>query len=59
MVMVEVVHLTIQHQSLAKATPLQEDLNVPTVAKFTKEMFAQQGDVCYGCNKRGHFRTMC
>ena len=48
--MVEVVHLTSpsQHQSLAKAeviTPLQEDLNVPTAAKFTKEMFAQLGDL--------------
>ena len=47
MVVVEVVHLTNQHQSLVKAevTPLQEDLNVPTAAKFTKEMFAQQGDL--------------
>ena len=45
--MVEIVHLTNQHQSLVKAevTPLQEDLSVPTVAKFTKEMFAQQGDL--------------
>ena len=43
-VVVEVVHLTSQHQSLAKAevlTPLREDLNVPTAEKFTKEMFAQ------------------
>ena len=47
MVVVEVVHLTNQHQSLVKAevTPLQEDLNVPTAAKFIKEMFAQQGDL--------------
>ena len=45
--MVKVVHLTSQQQSLAKAEviPLQEGLNVPTAAKFTKEMFAQQGDL--------------
>ena len=48
--MVEVTHLTSQHQSLVKAevttiTPLQEDLSVLTVAKFIKEMFAQQGDL--------------
>ena len=44
--MVEIVHLTNQHQSLVKAEvmPLQEDLSVPNVAKFIKEMFAQQGD---------------
>ena len=44
--MVEITHLTSQHQSLVKAevtiTPLQEDLSVLTAATFTKEMFAQQ-----------------
>ena len=50
MVVVEVVHLTSQHQSLVKAevitiTPLQEDLSVLAVTKFIKEMFAQQGDL--------------
>ena len=50
MVMVEVVHLTNQHQSLAQVGAeedpfLQINLSVPIVAKFTKEMFAQLGDL--------------
>ena len=61
MVVVEVVHLTSQHQSLAKAevTPLQQDLNVPTVAKFTKEMFAQQGDLSVMDVTKGDTLRLC
>ena len=60
--MVEATHLS-QHQSLvlvkAEVTLLQEVLSVPTVAEFMVKMFSQLGDVCFGCNKRGHFKTMC
>ena len=51
MVVVGVVHFTSLSLTWAGAevTPLQdppqEDLSVPTVTKFTKEMFAQQGDL--------------
>ena len=48
-----------QHQSLVKAEAAKLKMSVQTVAKFTKEMFAQPGDLCFGCNKRGHFKTMC
>ena len=61
MVVVEIVHLTSQYQSLVKAevTPLQEDLSVPTVAKFTKEMFAQQGDLFVMDVTRGDILRQC
>ena len=46
--MVEATHLS-QHQSLvlikAEVTLLQEEMSVPTVAEFIKEMFAQLGDL--------------
>ena len=62
--MVEVVHLTSQHQSPAQAgaevTPLQEDLNVSTATKFTKEMFAQQGDLSVmDATEEDTFKSMC
>ena len=50
MVMVEVVHLTSQHQSLVQAgaevTPLKQNLSVPTAAKFMLNgMIAQHKDL--------------
>ena len=60
--MVKVVHFTSQYQSLAEVevTPLQEDLNVPTVAKIHQgNAWPARRSVCYGCNKKGHFKTMC
>ena len=58
--MVEVVHLTSSTPKPGKGrgkASLKEDLNVPTVAKFTKEMFAQhRRSVCYGCNRRDILR---
>ena len=62
MVVVEVAHLTSQQQSLAKAeviTPLQEDLNVPTAAKFTKEMFDQLGDLSVLDATKGDTSRQC
>ena len=60
--MVEVAHLTSQHQSLAKAeviTPLQEDLNVLTAGKCIMEMFAQQGDLFVMDATKGDTSRQC
>ena len=60
--MVKIVHLTSQHQSLVKAevTPLQEDLSVSNCGKVHQgNVCPARRSVCYGCNKRGHFKTMC
>ena len=60
--MVEATHLC-QHQSLvlvkAEVTLLWEVLNVPTAAEFIRKMCPARRSVCFRCNKRGHFKTMC
>ena len=60
--MVKETHLS-QNQSLvlvkAEVTLLQEVISVPTAAEFIRKMFAQLDLSVSGCNKRGHFRTMC
>ena len=61
MVMVEEIYLS-QHQSLALVEaeePLLREVSVPAAAVHGENVCPARKSICFGCNKKGHFKTMC
>ena len=61
MVVEDTYHSQLQSLVLVEVEePLLQETSVKVVAKYmVMNGFPARNSVCFGCNKRGHFKTMC